>query len=74
MKKYYKIFKIGFDTYPADYCYNECCNNLTLLQVGDDEYETEEDAENAIANLLQEGKCEEYTIVKCYKKKKLIFK
>lgn len=68
MKKYYKIFKIGFDTFPADYCYSECCDNLTLLQVGYKEYETEEDAENAIASLLQEGKCEEYTIVKCYKK------
>lgn len=68
MKKYYKIFKIGFDTYPADYCYSECCNNLILLQVSDDEYETEEDAKNAIVSLLHEGKCEEYTIVKCYKK------
>ena len=63
MKKYYKIFKIDFDTYTVD-CYNEYCNNLTLIQVGDDEYETEEDAENAIIG-FEYG---EYTIIKFYKK------
>ena len=56
------------ENYDGEYFYSEECNNLTLLQVSDDEYETEEDAENAIASLLHEGKCEEYTIVKCYKK------
>lgn len=67
MIKYYKIFQIGFDTYPGNYYLRNSCDNLTLLQVGDDEYETEEEAENAIDSLLHKGKYGEYTIVKCYK-------